>query len=196
MEVLSSTCTGRGSSSLPELNLIADRRDNCGSDCSLRTRSISVTLSANMRFLSIFVMLLAGFCLSIQGPVNARLRLALESPVFAATISFLCGSLVLLCIMATGALGGIGTGVRGFQSAPLWAYLGGILGIGFVLGSIIAVPNVGVVVTVSAAILGQMLGSFLVDTFGWFGVNKIPFDPLRLLGSALLVTGVLLVQRK
>jgi bacterial/archaeal transporter family-2 protein len=69
-------------------------------------------------------------------------------------------------------------------------------GIGFVFGSIIAVPNVGVVVTVSAAILGQMLGSFLADTFGWFGVNKIPFDPLRLLGIVLLVTGVPLVQRK
>jgi transporter family-2 protein len=148
-----------------------------------------------MRFISIFVMLLAGFCLSIQGPVNARLRLALESPVFAATISFLCGSLFLLCIMATG-FGGIGTGVRGFQSAPLWACLGGILGVGFVFGSIIAAPTVGVVVTLSAAILGQMLGSFLVDTFGWFGVNKIAFDPLRLLGMALLVTGVLLVQRK
>jgi bacterial/archaeal transporter family-2 protein len=149
-----------------------------------------------MKSLSIFLMLLAGFCLSIQGPVNARLRLALESPVFAATISFLSGSLVLLCIMATGAFGGAGTGPRGFQSAPLWAYLGGVLGVGFVFGSIIAVPTVGVVVTLSAAILGQMLGSFLVDTFGWFGVNKIPFDPLRLLGVALLLIGVLLVQRK
>ena len=149
-----------------------------------------------MRLLSIFVMLLAGFCLSIQGPVNARLRLALESPVFAAMISFLGGTVVLLCIMATGAFGGAGTGFRGFQSAPLWAYLGGILGVGFVFGSIIAVPAVGVVVTLSAAILGQMLGSFLVDTIGWFGVNKIPFDPIRLLGIALLVIGVLLVQRK
>jgi uncharacterized membrane protein YdcZ (DUF606 family) len=35
-----------------------------------------------MRFFSILVMVLAGFCLSIQGPVNARLRLVLESPVF------------------------------------------------------------------------------------------------------------------
>ena len=51
-------------------------------------------------------------------------------------------------------------------------------------------------VSVGAAILGQMLGFFLADTFGWLGVNKIPFDPLRLLGIDLLVTGVLLVQRK
>ena len=54
--------------------------------------------------------------------------------------------------------------------------------------------HVGVVVSVGAAILGQMLGSFLVDTFGWFGVTKIPFDPLRLLGIALLVAGLLLFR--
>src|ERR1700741_953010 len=106
-----------------------------------------------MRFLSILVMFLAGFFLSIQGPVNARLRMALESPVFAAAISFLSGGLVLLCILATGAFGGTGTGLRGLQSAPSWAYLGGVLGMGFVLGAIVAIPNVGVVVAVSAAIL-------------------------------------------
>jgi transporter family-2 protein len=149
-----------------------------------------------MRLISILVMLLAGFCLSIQGPINSRLRLALESPVFAAAISFLSGGFILLCIMATGAFGGMGTGLRGLQSAPAWAYLGGVLGIGFVFGSIVAIPNVGVVAAVSAAILGQMIGSFLADRFGWFGVSKIPFDPLRLLGIALLIAGVLLVQRK
>jgi uncharacterized membrane protein YdcZ (DUF606 family) len=41
-----------------------------------------------------------------------------------------------------------------------------------------------------------MIGSFLADRFGWTGVSKIPFDPLRLLGIALLIAGVLLVQRK
>jgi bacterial/archaeal transporter family-2 protein len=89
-----------------------------------------------------------------------------------------------------------GAGLQGLQSAPLWAYLGGVLAIGFVLGAIIAIPKVGVVVVICAAILGQMIGSFLTDTFGWFGLNKVPVDPVRLLGIALLISGVLLVQRK
>jgi bacterial/archaeal transporter family-2 protein len=101
-----------------------------------------------------------------------------------------------LCLITTGALGGTGTGLRGLQSAPPWAYLGGVLGIGYVLGAIIAIPNVGVVVAVCAAIAGQMIGSFLADTFGWFGVTKVPLDPLRLLGIGLLLVGVLLVQRE
>jgi transporter family-2 protein len=101
-----------------------------------------------------------------------------------------------LCLVATGAFGGTGTGLRGLQSAPPSAYLGGVLGIGYVLGAIFAIPNVGVVVAVCAAIAGQMIGSLLADTFGWFGVSKVPLDPLRLVGIGLLLVGVLLVQRK
>jgi bacterial/archaeal transporter family-2 protein len=149
-----------------------------------------------MRFIPILVMFAAGFFASIQGPINTRLRVAVESPVLSATISFLSGALVLLCIMATGAFGGTGTGLRGMQSAPLWAYLGGTLGVTFVLGTILAIPEVGVVVAICAAVLGQMVGSYLTDAFGWFGLSKVPFDPLRLLGIVFLIFGVLLVQRK
>ena len=149
-----------------------------------------------MRFLPILVMFVAGFFISIQGPINARLRLAVDSPVLSAAISFLSGGLLLLCIMGTGAFGGTGTGLRGMQSAPLWAYLGGALGVSFVLGSIVAIPRVGVVVVICAAILGQMVGSYLADTLGWFGVERVPFNPVRLAGIGLLVLGVLLVQRK
>ena len=98
--------------------------------------------------------------------------------------------------MATGAFGGAGTGLRGMQSAPLWAYLGGALGVTFVLGSIVAIPQVGVVVVICAAILGQMVGSYLADTFGWFGVVRVPFSAVRLVGIVLMLGGVLLVQRK
>jgi bacterial/archaeal transporter family-2 protein len=149
-----------------------------------------------MRFLPVLVMIVAGFLISIQGPINLRLRLAVESPVLSAAISFLSGGLVLLCIMARGTFGGVGAGLRGMQSAPLWAYLGGAVGVTFVLGSIVAIPKVGVVVAICAAILGQMVGSYLTDTFGWFGVERVPFNPVRLIGIGLLFLGVLLVQRK
>jgi bacterial/archaeal transporter family-2 protein len=150
----------------------------------------------HMRFVPVLVMVVAGFFISIQGPINARLRASVDSPVLSAAVSFLSGGLVLLCIMATGAFGGTGAGVRGLQSAPPWAYLGGTLGVSFVLGSIVAIPEVGVVVVICAAILGQMMGSYLADTFGWFGVERVPFNPVRLVGIGFLVFGVLLVQRK
>jgi transporter family-2 protein len=45
-------------------------------------------------------------------------------------------------------------------------------------------------------IVGQMVGSYLVDTLGWFGGNKLPFSSTRLAGIVLLIIGVVLVQKK
>jgi transporter family-2 protein len=149
-----------------------------------------------MRFLPVLMMIAAGACISIQGPINARLRLAVESPVLTAAISFLTGGLLLLCILATGTFGGMGSGVRGMLSAPPWAFLGGALGISFVLGSILAIPQAGTVVVICSAILGQMLSSYVIDTFGLLGVDKVPFNWVRLSGIGFLALGVLLVQRK
>jgi transporter family-2 protein len=149
-----------------------------------------------MRILPVLVMALAGACVSLQGPINARLRTAVGSPVLSAAISFLSGSLILCLLMATGAFGGMGTGWKAVQSAPNWAYLGGAMGIAFVLGSIFAVPQVGSVVVICSAICGQMIASILIDTFGWFGLPAVPLSSWRLSGIFLMVVGVFLVQKR
>jgi hypothetical protein len=45
-----------------------------------------------------------------------------------------------------------------------------------VLGNILAIPRLGVVATICSAITGQIIGSYLVDAFGRFGVSKLPFQ--------------------
>jgi transporter family-2 protein len=149
-----------------------------------------------MRILPIIVMIAAGIFISLQGPVNLRLRLATESPVFSAAISFFTGALILLTIAAAGGFGGFGAGLRGLSTAPWWAYLGGALGITFVLGAILSIPIAGTVVAICSGILGQILGSMLVDSFGWFGVQRIAPTPMRVLGVIFVFVGVLLVQKK
>jgi len=91
---------------------------------------------------------------------------------------------------------GFGPGFRGLQNAPPWAFLGGALGTTFVLGSIIAIPQAGSVIVICSGIVGQMIGSYLIDTFGCLGVDKVPFSWLRLSGIGFLLLGVFLVQRK
>jgi bacterial/archaeal transporter family-2 protein len=149
-----------------------------------------------MRLVLVLFMVVAGICVSIQGPVNARLRSAVGSPVFSAAVSFLSGTLVLAFVMATGALGGTGLGLSGLSSAPHWALAGGALGATFVLGSIIAIPKAGTVVVICSGIVGQMIGSYVIDAFGLFGLERVPFSWIRLGGIGLLVLGVFLVQFK
>jgi Putative inner membrane exporter, YdcZ len=66
----------------------------------------------------------------------------------------------------------------------------------YVLGNILAIPRLGVVATICSAITGQIIGSYLVDAFGRFGVSKLPFSSTRLAGIILLFIGVILATRK
>jgi bacterial/archaeal transporter family-2 protein len=40
-----------------------------------------------------------------------------------------------------------------------------------------------------------MLSSVALDHFGWVGFERHPATPMRLLGAALVVVGVRLIQR-
>ncbi|MDQ3732092.1 MAG: DMT family transporter, partial [Pseudomonadota bacterium] len=82
------------------------------------------------------------------------------------------------------------------SAAPLWAWIGGILGAAWVLIAVVAVPKVGAALTIAAVVFGQLLGSLLLDTFGWLGAPRIPLNSWRVAGAALLFIGVLMMQHK
>src|SRR5262245_2019581 len=110
-----------------------------------------------------------GALIAVQAPINARLRLAVDSPVGSALVSFVAGTLVLAA--ATLALGDAGRVVSGLGGGPWWAYLGGACGAVFVFATLVSTPRVGVTTTFVAVILGQVVAAGLIDHFGWLGVR-------------------------
>jgi bacterial/archaeal transporter family-2 protein len=56
-------------------------------------------------------------------------------------------------------------------------------------------PRLGAATFVAALVAGQMIMSLVIDQFGWVGFAEHAISPLRLLGAALVVGGVILVQR-
>jgi transporter family-2 protein len=48
---------------------------------------------------------------------------------------------------------------------------------------------------VAAVVAGQMLTSVLLDQYGWVGYAPHPLTAARLLGMALVIGGVILIQR-
>jgi transporter family-2 protein len=59
----------------------------------------------------------------------------------------------------------------------------------------VGAPRLGAATLVAALVAGQMVASLALDHFGWVGFTVHPIDPWRLLGAALIVGGVVLVQR-
>lgn len=77
---------------------------------------------------------------------------------------------------------------------PFYYYLGGIMG-----GMIIVLNNVtfqalGVSITIALVLLGQVVTSLLVDSFGLLRMNKIPFKKGKIPGLILMLTGIFIMM--
>lgn len=135
--------------------------------------------------------LFIGACGASQAGVNARLRLALHSPIQAAFLSFLVGTL-LLGVSAL-LLGDPWSTPDALAALPFWAWLGGLLGAFNVAMSVYLAPRLGALALAISIICGQVLASMLLDHNGWLGYPRIELTEQRVLGAGFIVAGVCLV---
>lgn len=135
------------------------------------------------------LMAVAGFLMAFQAPINAALRSNVG--VFeSALVSFLVGSVLLVALVLAAGKGSL----AGLRSAPPWQYLGGAIGVLFVVASLLSAPKIGVAGLLVAALAGQMAGALAIDAFGWFSLERRPIDGWRILGVAFLAVAVWLLN--
>lgn len=144
-------------------------------------------------YVLLIVAFIAGAMMPIQAGLNNRMTIEIDSPVLAALISFLIGTLsIIVYALITG---------ESFASlslsrkAPLYAWLGGVLGAFFVTAMALVLPRLGVALTFSLVIAGQMLITLVVDHFGLFGVPTKEVSLSRLGGILLIVIGVVVIRK-
>ena len=143
--------------------------------------------------LLLLVALAAGVLLPVQAGVNAQLRASVGSPIVAALISFVVGTLGLAA--ATVVLRAPHALRSAWLASPWWHWVGGLIGALYVLASIVLAPRLGAATLVAAIVAGQMLASLILDQYGLVGFPLHPITGLRVLGAALVIGGVILVQR-
>jgi len=144
----------------------------------------------------IFFLLLAlaaGVLLPVQAGLNAQLRSALGSPIAAALVSFLVGTagLVTIALLLRTPLP-VG---RAWAATSPWQWSGGLIGAVYVLAAIVLAPRLGAATLIAAVVAGQMITSLVLDQYGLVGFPVHSLTPVRLLGAALVIAGVILIQR-
>ena len=133
-----------------------------------------------------------GAVLPIQAGINAQLAGWLYSPVRAAFVSFVVGSLVLL-VAAALVFKPLPSGGR-LGDAPWWVWIGGALGAFYVAASIVTAPRLGAATLIALVVAGQALASLLADQFGWVGFHEKHISAGRAIGMVLVGAGVALVR--
>lgn len=155
------------------------------------------TASETSRFgyaLAVVFSVVAGFGVAMQSRVNGELGAAIDNGSLAAVVSFGSGLVVLLLALAVWRPGRRGLAeVRGALRArqlPRWAILGGLAGGFFVLSQGLVGGVIGVALFSIAIVTGQTLGSVAIDSRGLFGVTKMPLTAARIVGTVIVLLGV------
>ena len=146
----------------------------------------------NQALFAAVAMLIAGAFMALQAPTNAVLARGVGSPVNAALVSFLVGSVTLIAAAAALQVRPDAVAVKGL---PWWAWLGGAYGAVVVAAAAFATPKIGVTTTITLLVAGQFFIAVTLDHFGAFGLDPRPVSWMRLLGLALIGGGVFLVRR-
>jgi transporter family-2 protein len=143
-------------------------------------------------FLFMLIVLAAGCLMPLQAGINGRLSRAINSPIAAAFISFITGSILLgLYLMAMRQNPFDFTGSTG---APWWIWTGGLLGAFFVSIATALVPRLGATLSFSLIIAGQLLISVIIDKYGLFGIAASDITIKKIAGISLIIAGVLLIK--
>jgi transporter family-2 protein len=137
--------------------------------------------------------LVAGAMMPTQAAINNKLAGYVASPISAAFISFIVGTVGLLVyVLATGTPL---SNLLNIKDAPPIAWIGGLLGAFFVTCTVILAPRIGVAMTFSLIVAGQMLITLVLDHFGFLGLPVKEISLARLGGILLITAGVVIIRR-
>jgi transporter family-2 protein len=139
---------------------------------------------------------LAGAALPIQGAVNALLRADLGVPIATSAVSFVVAtaSLALLLVPAVALGGEPMPQIKPLTRVPWWGWLGGICGAVYVTAVFTAMPVLGAAIVIGVTVAGQQVAAVLFDRYGLMRLPRRPITRLRLVGVALLLAGMALIQ--
>ncbi|HOA34708.1 MAG TPA: DMT family transporter [Bacillota bacterium] len=137
-------------------------------------------------FLALLIAAIAGMAMALQGSLNA----ALGKIIGTLETTFVVHIVGIAVIMSVLYLFRLGKGnLLLLKDAPWYTYLGGVLGVLIIFGVAVSIPRAGVANATTAIIIGQLITALLIDQFGLFGLEKVPFTLWKGLGLACLAAG-------
>ncbi|TCS37054.1 transporter family-2 protein [Paucimonas lemoignei] len=146
-----------------------------------------------MTYLYALLALVAGACLPVQVGVNNTLRAGIGTPILAALISFLVGSIALFvyALVMRSPVPAAGT----LAALPSWSWLGGLFGAFYVAVSIIAAPKLGAANLVGITVAAQLVTSLALDHYGAVGFAQHSINLWRIVGALMLAGGAILILK-
>jgi len=134
---------------------------------------------------------ISGAAMALQGTLNSQLtqKTALLSSTLAVHLIGTLATAVAIIIWKVPVF------EHKWSEVPWYLYLGGFLNVVIIALVAFTISKIGVCNATTAIIIGQVGTAVLIDHFGLFGVQKIPWSPWQILGLILFTAGAKLLYR-
>ncbi len=140
--------------------------------------------------IGIFIALLSGALMSVQGVFNSQVTKA--SGIWAAS-AFVQITAFAVC-MAAWFMTERGSLLAPLKVEPKYMLLGGAIGAFITYTVIKSMEMLGPAKAVMFIVICQIIVAYLIELFGWFGVEKAEFSWRKMLGMAVAIVGVIIFK--
>ena len=140
----------------------------------------------------IFIALISGALMSIQGVFNTQMTKA--SGIWS-TGAFVQFTALLVCLAAWGFTDKDPlTNVLRVQ--PRYMLLGGVIGALITYTVIRSMETLGPARAVMLIVVAQLIVAYIIELFGWFGVEKQEWEWRKALGMSVAIAGIAIFKWK
>ena len=137
------------------------------------------------------IALISGALMSIQGVFNTGITKSIS--MWAAN-SWVQLTAFLVCVIAwfvTGKQNVMGM----FHVENKYMLLGGVIGAFITMTVIKGMNSLGPAKAVLIIVISQIIVAYLIELFGLFGVDKVPFQWSKLVGALVAIVGIFIFHR-
>ena len=138
------------------------------------------------------IALISGALMSIQGVFNTEVTKA--SSIWVAN-TFVQFTALLVCLGAW-LLTDRSSLTAVWQVSPKYMLLGGTIGAFITYTVIKSMDSLGPARAVMLIVVAQLLVAYVIELFGWFGVEKQPWEWRKAIGMAVAVAGIVIFKWK
>lgn len=140
----------------------------------------------------LFIAILSGICMSVQGVFNTEVTK--QSGLWVTNV-FVQASAMLVCFIIW-AVSDRSSFAGLLKVEPKYMLLGGAIGAVITFTVIKSMDALGPAKAVMFIVIAQLIAAYVIEIFGWFGVEKQPFEWRKAIGMAVAIAGIIAFKWK
>ncbi len=139
-----------------------------------------------------FIALISGALMSVQGVFNTQVTKASSIWAASAFVQFLA---LLVCLGAW-LVTDRSSLLQVFQVQPKYMLLGGAIGAFITYTVIKSMELLSPAKAVMLIVVAQLIIAYVIELFGWFGVEKQPWEWRKVIGMVIAIAGIIIFKWK